>query len=191
MCDEAIWIHEGQVVMHGKPVEVTDEYVNFQYALSGGQSAIVEQKGGRGPFKDLPHLADVRVNRPGSTHARNQVRATATRWRSASAGGTRSSTGPHHVGFIIYRNDDIMIFGSGTQRRLGPLRGREGRVVARVPVSMLAGEYYVSGFIVEENLEHVVDQRLSWARFKVTYDGIEKGIYQPDVTWRADAKAPR
>jgi hypothetical protein len=30
----------------------------------------------------------------------------------------------------------------------------------------------------------VVDQRLSWVRFKVTYDGIEKGIYQPPVSWR-------
>jgi hypothetical protein len=49
---------------------------------------------------------------------------------------------------------------------------------------MLAGEYYVSGFMIDESCDHVVDQRLSWVRFKVTYGGIEKGVYQPPVAWR-------
>ena len=162
MCDEAIWLHEGQVVMHGKPVDVTDEYVNFQYALSGGQSAIVEQKGGRGAFQDLPHLTDVRINRAGSTtpetkFAYGDEMEIHVGWRDPKLAG------PHHVGIIVYRNDDIMIFGSSTDKDVGPLRGHEGRVVARIPISMLAGEYYLSVYLVEENREHVVDQRLSWA----------------------------
>ena len=187
MCDEAIWIHEGQVVMHGKPVDVTDEYVNFQYALSGGQSAIAEQKGGRGMFQDLPHLTDVRISRPGSTTPETKFKhgdemEIQVGWRDPKLAG------PHHIGIIVFRNDDVMIFGTSTEKDVGPLRGHEGRVVARIPISMLAGEFYVSAYLIEENREHVVDQRLTWARFKVTYDGIEKGIYQPDVKWRADAK---
>jgi ABC-type polysaccharide/polyol phosphate transport system ATPase subunit len=184
MCDEAMWIHEGHAIMRGNPTEVTDEYINFQYALSGGKSAIAEQHGGRGALKDLPHLADVQVTRPGETAPATTFRygdemEVRIAWRNPMANRG------HHVGFIVYRNDDIMIFGSGTQHGLAPLEGTGGEVVARMPVSMLAGEYYLSGFMIEENLEHVVDQRLSWARFKVTYDGIEKGIYQPGVVWRA------
>ena len=56
---------------------------------------------------------------------------------------------------------------------------------------MLAGEYYLSVYLVEENREHVVDQRLRLTRFKVTFDGIEKGIFQPDVKWQADGKRRR
>jgi ABC-type polysaccharide/polyol phosphate transport system ATPase subunit len=189
MCDEALWIHEGQPVMHGDPTAVTDEYINFQYALSGGQAAIAEKYGGHGVLKDLPHLSDVRLVRPGGTDPVDSFRhgeemEVRIGWRDPLL------TGAHHVGFIVYRNDDIMIFGSGTQNGLQPLRGREGEVVARLPVSMLAGEYYISGFMAEENLEHVVDQRLSWARFKVSYPGIEKGIYQPEVAWRVERHVP-
>ena len=32
--------------MHGKPVDVTDEYVNFQYALSGGQPRSSSRRAG-------------------------------------------------------------------------------------------------------------------------------------------------
>jgi lipopolysaccharide transport system ATP-binding protein len=186
MCDEAMWLHEGVAVMHGNPTTVTDEYINFQYALSGGKSAIAEKYGGHGALKDLPHLTDVRLTRPGESEpatsfAYGEEMEIHMSWKDPAL------TGGHHVGFIIYRNDDVMIFGSGTQKGLPALRGREGEVVARVPVSLLAGEYYLSGFMVEENCDHVVDQRLSWARFKVTYDGIEKGIYQPDVAWRVVA----
>jgi ABC-type polysaccharide/polyol phosphate transport system ATPase subunit len=191
MCDEAIWIHQGQVVMRGNPVSVTDEYVNFQYALSGGQSAIAEKHGGEGAFKDLPHLSEVRLTRAGEEDPAAEFRygdemEVHIGWRDPK------KTGPHHVGFIVYRNDDIMLFGASSKDGLPPLSGAGGSVVARLPVSMLAGEYYVSGFLVEENCEHVVDQRLSWARFKVTYEGIEKGIYQPAVKWTADnGTAPR
>jgi lipopolysaccharide transport system ATP-binding protein len=184
MCDAAIWIQGGRVVLAGKPVQVTDEYINFQYALSGGQSAIVEQHGGEGAFQDLPHLTEIRLTRPGEGAAASSFEYGGEMevhigWRDPKLAG------PHHVGFIIYRNDDVMLFGSSTKDGLEPLRGHEGKVVARVPVSMLAGEYYLSAFMAEEHLEHVVDQRLSWARFKVTYDGIEKGIYQPAVSWSA------
>jgi lipopolysaccharide transport system ATP-binding protein len=185
MCDEAIWLHQGKPVMHGSPVDVTDEYVNFQYALSGGQSAIVEQHGGRGAFQDLPHLTEVRITRPGSDQpqrafAYGEEMDIHLGWKDPKG------SGPHHVGFIIYRNDDIMIFGSISEDDLGMLRGSGGKVVARVPVSMLAGEYYLSAYLLEENRDHVVDQRLAWARFKVTYRGIEKGVYQPEVHWRLE-----
>jgi hypothetical protein len=182
MCDHAIWIHDGQVALSGKPVQVTDEYINFQYALSGGQSAIVERYGGRGLYQDLPHLTDIRIVKPGGSEAANAFEYGSEMevqigWKDPKL------SGPHHVGFIVYRNDDIMLFGASSKDSLGPLRGAEGRAVARVPITMLAGEYYLSAFLVEEHLEHVVDQRLAWARFKVTYEGIEKGIYQPDVRW--------
>jgi lipopolysaccharide transport system ATP-binding protein len=183
MCDEAMWLHDGVAVMRGNPTTVTDEYINFQYALAGGKSAIAEKHGGHGALKDLPHLGEVRLTRSGEDEPATEFRhgdemEIHIAWRDPAL------TGAHHVGFIVYRNDDVMVFGSGSQRALAPLRGREGEVVARLPVSLLAGDYYVSGFLVDQSGDHVLDQRLSWVRFKVAYDGIEKGIFQPAVAWR-------
>ena len=74
MCDEAIWLHEGQVVMHGKPVDVTDEYVNFQYALSG--RAVRDRRAEGRPRRVAgPPAPDRRQDQPcRKHHPRNEVR---------------------------------------------------------------------------------------------------------------------
>ncbi len=189
MCDRAIWIHEGAPVMYGNPTEVSDEYVNFQYALSGGQAALAEKVTGHGSLKDLPHLGDVRLTRKGDPTPRTQfdhgdVMEITIDWHDPK------QTGGWHVGFIVYRNDDVMLFGARTFDALPLLSGKGGSVVATVPVGMLAGEYFVSGFMLDDTCEHIIDQRLSWARFKVAFPGIEKGVYQPPVTWRMVGREP-
>lgn len=98
------------------------------------------------------------------------------RWRDASRAA-------HHAGFIVYRNDDTMCFGTRTTDQMKAVSGESVEVVARLPIQLLAGEYYLSGFLLDESSEHVVDQRLAWKRFKVKYPGIEKGVYRNPVSW--------
>jgi len=38
MCDEAVWLHQGQLIRQGKPDEIIDAYTNF---LNVGDDALV------------------------------------------------------------------------------------------------------------------------------------------------------
>ena len=38
LCDEAIWLHEGELIRRGEPQEIIDAYTNF---LKVGESALV------------------------------------------------------------------------------------------------------------------------------------------------------
>ncbi len=185
ICDRALWLQNGEPVMLGDPTLVTDEYVNFQYALSGGQSAIAASHGGEGALKDLPHLVSISIHAAGSeetseTFEHGDTIEVRMRWRDPQKGA-------HHAGFILYRNDETMCFGTRTTDQMKAVGGTEVEIVAKLPLQVLAGEYYLSGFLLDESSEHVLDQRLAWTRFKVTYKGIEKGVFRAPVTWR---KAP-
>lgn len=183
ICDRALWLQGGEPVMIGDPTLVTDEYVNYQYALSGGQSAIAQQHGGEGALADLPHLVNISLRVAGTDVPTDTFRhgdriEVRIRWKDRARAA-------HHAGFIVYRNDDTMCFGTRTTDQLGALDGEDVEVVATLPLQILAGEYYVSGFLLDDSSEHVLDQRLAWARFKVTWTGMEKGVFRADVSWKA------
>lgn len=182
ICDNAIWIHDGAVVTAGNPINVTDEYVNFQYALSGGQSAQASKVDGQRPSAGQPHLGDMKITAAG-----------ADEWRAEFQSGEMvdihvdvqnpGGSGRFHVGIIVNRNDDVQVFSARTLEGGTAFEGTGGTMRLRVPLSLTSGEFYVSGYLLDESCEHVMDQRLSWCRFKVQYGGMEKGVYLANTQW--------
>jgi ABC-type polysaccharide/polyol phosphate transport system ATPase subunit len=182
ICDRAIWIHDGQAVMDGNPIPVTDEYSNFQHALSGGQAALQAQKTGTVNSAGLPHLGHVVVAREpggGSTDVVMHGDEVEIRFGWSNPGGQ----GRFHLGCMVLRNDDVLCFGLRTAEQLPALEGPGGEVSLRFKSRLLAGDFYVSGYLLDESCDHVLDQRLAWARFKSTYDGMERGVFMPEPRW--------
>ncbi|HYC77005.1 MAG TPA: polysaccharide ABC transporter ATP-binding protein [Planctomycetota bacterium] len=188
ICDRALWIHQGRVVMDGHPIEVTDEYSNFQHALSGGQAALQSQKTGTVNAAGLPHLGEIVVARTAGGPATDTV---GTEEETEIRLGWKNPTGQgrFHIGCIVYRNDDVMCFAVRTAESLPPLEGAGGEVALTFRNQLLSGEYYVSGFLLDESCEHVVDQRLAWTRFKCVYPAMEKGVFLPERSWRVTQTA--
>lgn len=192
ICDSAIWIHDGAVVTAGNPINVTDEYVNFQYALSGGQQAqAAKQQEAAMASRDrsaIPHLGEMKVTLAGSDE-----------WRAEFASGDTvdihvqvhnpSGSGKLHVGIIVNRNDDVQAFSSRSLEGGCAFEGAGGTIRVRVPLRMTSGEFYVSGYLLDESCEQVLDQRLSWCRFKVSHGGMEKGLYLADCRWIRDERS--
>lgn len=189
ICDNAIWIHDGAVVTAGNPINVTDEYVNFQYALSGGQQAQANKDAGPVSAGDariaLPHLGDMKVTAAGLEE-----------WRSEFASGEMvdihlqvrnpSGQGKLHVGIIVNRNDDVQVFSARSSEGGCAFEGTGGTMRVRVSLRLTSGEFYISGYLLDESCDHILDQRLSWCRFKVVHGGMEKGVFLADTTWIRD-----
>jgi ABC-type polysaccharide/polyol phosphate transport system ATPase subunit len=183
ICDRAIWIHDGQAVMDGNPIPVTDEYANFQHALSGGQAALQAQKTGTTNAAGLPHLGDVTVARTPGGPATEVVQH-GDEIEIRFGWSNPSGQGRLHIGCMVLRNDDVLCFGVRTAEQLPALEGTGGEVSLRFKNRLLAGDYYVSGYLLDESCDHVLDQRLAWTRFKSTYGGMERGVFLPEPQWR-------
>ena len=183
ICDRAIWIHDGQVVQDGPPIDVTDAYMNFQYALAGGQAHLKEQKTGQPSNAGLPHLQELSIVRTVDGAAVTSL-ATGEAAEVRLGWSNPSGKGKFHLGCIIIRNDDTMCFGVRTMEQLPALEGTGGTVGFRFDNQLLAGEYYVSGFLLDDSCDTVLDQRIAWSRFSVKHSGIESGVFLPQVKWR-------
>lgn len=183
ICDRAIWIHDGQVVLDGAPIHVTDEYMNFQYALAGGQAHLTEQKTGEPAKAALPHLKELTIVRTVDGAAATTL-ATGEPVEVRLGWSNPTGQGKFHLGCIIIRNDDTMCFGVRTMEQLPALEGRGGTVGFRFDNQLLAGEYYISGFLLDDSCDTVLDQRIAWSRFSVKHSGIESGVFLPPVKWR-------
>jgi hypothetical protein len=93
-------------------------------------------------------------------------------------------SGKVHVGLILFRNDDVQVWTTRTNDSGLELPDDEGEAVLQIQLDLTAGEYYLSGYLLDESCEQVLDQRLAWTRFKVRYDGMNKGIYRPKLEWK-------
>jgi ABC-type polysaccharide/polyol phosphate transport system ATPase subunit len=189
ICDRAIWIHDGQVVMDGPPIDVTDEYTNFQYAQAGGKAHLEEKKTGKESRADLPHLTEISLARVEDGAAVVEAR-TGEALEMRLGWSNPTGRGKFHLGCIVIRNDDTMCFGVRTFEQLPALEGQGGTAAFRFDNQLLAGEYYVSGFLLDDTCDTVLDQRIAWTRFTVKHSGIESGVFLPPVKWRIVESAP-
>ena len=186
MCDRAIWLQNGRVVAYGDPTTITDDYVNYTYAQSAGQEAQKKDRGITTTEVDAPHLTSMKITRRGEVEPREEFQNGATAdlhlgFRNPSGEGRLN------LGIICNRNDDLQVFTTRSHEAGVSVGGKEGVVVLRVPLQLAAGEYFISGFLLDETCDQVLDQRLSWTRFSVRHSGMEKGVYIPDVQWLAES----
>lgn len=187
ICDRAIWIHDGQVVMDGTPIRITDEYSSYQHSLAGGAARAAAAGGASGGKEALPHLTTCEIRKVGDASPRGEGPVpldhgdeVEMRFGFANPAGNLKT----HFGVLVLRNDDVLCFGVRSVEQLPAMTGTGGTASFRFKNDMLAGDYYVSGFLLDESCEHVLDQRIAWGKFTVRYGGMERGVYLPRVAWR-------
>lgn len=190
ICDHAIWLQNGHLVKGGDPITITDEYQNAQLALAAGRDPFAEyaaRSDGHLPSA-LPHLEDAVLRPVGSSNGKD----TYTCGDQAELEVTWANPGDEavHLGLIVLRNDDLMVFGVRSVEAGLVLDQRRGRLRVRLPLDLLAGEYYLAGYLLDRTADHVLDQRLSWVTFRVEHSGMETGIYLPSVEWDQPEERP-
>lgn len=196
MCDRALWIQGGEMVMEGDPIEVTDEYVNWIHSKGMPKKREVAERlfelGEQAPdgLAGAPHLGDMKITRPGE----NEPCDTFVTGEEAEFHFTAHNPrrqGKVCVGIIVYRNDEVQCFTSRTSDYDVYGDGEVNEFRMRLPLPLLAGEFSISGYLLDETAEHVLDQRLSWGRFKMNYSGMEKGIFHVEPDWQVRSEIKR
>lgn len=183
ICDQATWINDGVMVDYGTPRHITDEYVNFQMAVGAGQDKVRSEKvGEERMLGSMPHLGDVKVCRAGEDDPCDEFRTGDVMDIHVNCRNP-SGEGRFHVGIMVVRNDDIGVFMTRSKDAGVSFEGESPTMVVRVPVKLVSGEFYVSGYLLDETCELVIDQRLAWSRFKVVHEGPEKGVFLADARW--------
>lgn len=181
ICDRCLWVHDGRVVMAGDPTAVTDEYSNYYYARSVGRAARLAATG-HAVSAAIAHLTNVKVCPAGRTE---EVDTFKSGDHVDFHLGFRNPTGKgkFHLGLIVNRSDEVQVFSSRSFEAGVSYEGDGGYAVVRVSLRVSGGEFYVSGFLLDESCDHILDQRQAWTRFHVDHDGDELGVFLAETEW--------
>lgn len=179
ICDRAIWIHDGRVVMDGDPIDVTDEYETrvlelqrIRTVASGGPAEVglaqIVKSELMGPAGDDAPRREFKTREP--------IRV---RVRFKNPEKNRGI----YPGVVFNRNDGLMVFSS---RPPQPVFSKGEEIECTMTIGdlrLLAGEYTVSLYLTDDTGAHIIDQKLLCFRFKVSHKGYEKGVFLHDSAW--------
>ncbi|MCA9320313.1 MAG: ABC transporter ATP-binding protein [Planctomycetes bacterium] len=180
ICDRAIWLHDGKVVMDADPVSVTDEYETRILEHIG--SLAVPEGMDMAVSHGLAKIDSLELSRPRETGERleyvtGEPLTITMKWHNPER-----EKGVFPI-IAVIRNDGLLVFSTRPSRAVR----REGEMheaVLTIPsLQLLAGEYSINAYITDETGAHIMDQRLSACRFKVAHAGAAKGIFLADAHW--------
>ncbi|MBI1852400.1 MAG: ABC transporter ATP-binding protein [Planctomycetes bacterium] len=186
ICDRAIWIKQGRVEMDGNPIDVTNEYGNFErrlfkeamtheakhYAYVSGTEK-----------KELPFIESVELS-PAGKNAPIRTLRTGQDFDVTVRYTIPDRKMKVNVGVAINRADGIFCFGSSIDHDKIDFESQGGIAVYRVQnLRLLAGEYNVSVYLADDKSLVVYDQKPEELEFKVEYSGYHIGLFLPDSQW--------
>ena len=186
ICDHAVWLHEGVFREEGDPITVTDAYLRWVHAQrSHDGGGFVEVRAAAGD----PRLGDLRICAAGSTEP------TAATFDSGADADffleweNPSGEGQFGIELMISRNDDVPAFSTRSRGKNQILTGTGGTVRVRVPLTLVTGDYYVSGRLKSLTDDRVTDTRPDWGLFNVSHTGMETGLLLPECQWMTTDEA--
>ncbi len=185
LCQEAIWLRNGQVEAYGPTVQVVNAYETYLQAKTehlpeqhwrdlrlGGEIEEVAIDGGI-------LQENVRVVKRGES-LRVQVR-----WKSDHPDRL------FHLGIAIDRIDNLTCFATTTLKEgRGPFVGRLSyNVTVSFPNLLLSnGSFRIVVFLLDEHGVHIYYQKVTEQTFTIATDEKEWGIFHLDHTWTEETR---
>ena len=198
LCDEAIWLRNGQVAASGAALPVVRQYEAFlqekERALAGDADTR-SKPGGRSPPADGRRPARITevVVHDGSGYPRTEF-ATGETLAVDVEFETVDPSLAFHVRVGIDREDGVQTFAMDTrQEPWAPLTGRERyRLRLLVPdLPVAQGEFRVYVYLGDEKALHVHDLRILKPGFSVASPDYVVGLLRPRHVWtREEPKEP-
>lgn len=185
--DEVIWLQDGRIAAAGNPSHTVAAYENY----------LREREVAKGPIPDpgqegpgvFPWISHVRLSRDGDDAPRDQF------VMGEDLTVTVEYTVPQpptivHVGVIINRNDDVQVFGTGTHIAGVTVAPHSGRVRLRFSrLTLMAGTYDVSVYLLDEHGLHIYDCRLRAPQFEVIHHITALGLCYLEHQWEVGTDA--
>lgn len=183
ICDEAIWLKDGEVAMAGEASRVIGAYQNYMREREIPRASPVKVETGPRAF---PWVSGVRLSR-GDEEGEWDEFVTGDELVVTVAYEVPDPPRAVHVGVIIVRNDSVQVFGTGTHVSGVKLPPRSCSSRIRFPsLPLLSGEYAVSVFLLDEHGIHVYDEKERAFKFQVVQNVQALGLSFLEHRWEVE-----
>jgi lipopolysaccharide transport system ATP-binding protein len=183
ICDEAIWLKEGRVAQAGDVSRVVGAYENYlrERELPQAEPAASARDG-----RAFPWVSRVLLSRGDDPAPRDQFMTGEELVVTVQYEVPLPPT-VVHVGVIVFRNDGVQCFGTGTHvEDVKPLAS-SGAVRLRLPnLPLMSGDYAVTVYLLDEHGLHVYDQREREFKFQVVQNVQALGLCYLPHRWEVD-----
>ncbi len=183
LCQEAVWLREGQVEAFGPSPQVIAAYETY---LNAQEEKPVEQpwQGRRpgGELRSVRLLSRLEVERPGHVHSGAEV-CVEVQWT------TDNLNRLFHLGVAVDRIDNLTCFASSTLKDgLAPFTGQTFyQATLRFPALLLTnGSFRVKIFLLDEHGVHVYDHRAADLILTIATKEKEWGICHLEHEWQRE-----
>ena len=185
LCDEAAWIHKGELRLFSDAVTVTNEYATYEKQLVGHEEDVLQNLPGEeielGPRG--PHIVDITIVDPHTGEPAYEVRPgcdlrVRVQFRNAA------DPVPLSVGIGFTRTDSTLCLGNTTELDGVRVEGDEGWVELDLhKLRLLSGEFVVFVWLMDGRGVHRYHQLLAHRNLVVLNDGKEPGLFLQDHSW--------
>lgn len=204
-CDEALWIHQGEVMERGDPRRVIDCYRT--YLESEREDELAEEEERAVEIADTGDEEDGVATAPERWGSR-EIEILSVRLVDTTGGPQRVfhpddaltvcieyynhaglSTDEVVFGVALHRNDGLMIHGSNTslERVEIPQLGESGKVLYTIDrIGLLEGDYGIDVAVHRED-GYPFDYRRNEARFSIRWPLQQVGVLVPKHHWQFEA----
>lgn len=182
VCDQALWLKEGEVALMGETGKVVAAYENYNREREVQRPRLEPAD----RSKAFPWISRVGLSLDGDEAPRDLFMTGDDLTLRISYEVPNPPTAVH-VGIIIFRNDGVECFGIGTHVAGVEPPPASGSISLRFPrLPLLAGEYDVSVYLLDEHGLHIYDQKEREFRFRVIQPFKALGLCRLEHSWEID-----
>ena len=192
LCDEALWLNQGNVMAQGESVYVTNEYSAFQRHHIGEEKDMLEEfevspEVGTKQPDELPSIRDARFYRLGTDEEVSQITTGDSIELRIWWHNPRPTETPIQIGMAFMRQDMTTCGGMSTQFDNITLSGTDGCLRLAIPdLRLLSGQFLVPVILLDEQGVHKYQEFLLPDNLVVRTNTRDVGLFLLDHSWSQD-----
>lgn len=196
MCDEAIWLKNGNVAAKGNSVFTTNEYTSFQRDHIGEEREALTNEYPDSPVladgtRKLPRILEARMYRMDTDEEAYEIQSGESIelrvwWENPDPVGM-----PINIGMGFLRQDMTTCGGMGTHLDAFQVQGEAGCTVLKIPdLHLLAGQFLVPILLMDGEGVHKYQEFLLPENLIVRNNTKEVGLFRIEHAWEASNHPP-
>lgn len=169
-CDRGILINNSEIEFEGEPLDIADRYLQENFEVKSDKNTTKEKDNS---------LTDISISSKGGVDIGAPISLTFT-----YAGlGTKK----FHIGFQIFRNDGVYVYGNNTKELYPEALVGKSKVNIQFDQQLVPGTYYATIAIMNDSATSVVEYKPKTAQFTVKQQTKKQGVVIIEEEWKVQS----
>ena len=193
LCDQAVWLDNGNSMVQGDSVKVTNEYAAFQRDHIGEVEEFLKKQyesvGGAPNPEDLPRLLDARIYRLGTDEETYDIHTGDSIELRIWWKNPHPDRHPINLALGFMRSDMTTCASAVTHFDKFEVKGTEGcTILTMKDVQLLNGQFLLPIWIVDDVGVHKYSELMVPEHLMVRTDSPEMGLFRLAHSWRTEQR---